>query len=365
MSKQRLLRMAIIGFALLAIAAVACSDDDDDDGGDDGGAAAGGETLQTVIDRDELKCGVKDSQPGFGFLEPDGSFSGFDVEFCKAVAAAVLGDPDKVEYVPATAANRFELLESGEIDVLIRTTTWTASRDVGLHSAFTVTTFYDGQGILVRSDAGFGSLADLEGATVCVTTGTTTEGNLDDAMRAAGVSYSPLALEGDDQNRAAFIEGRCDAWTADKSNLAGQRATFPESDGGPDAVVVLPQTFSKEPLGPVTRDNDSEWFDVVNWVVIGMITADELGVTSSNYESMASDPPNANVARLLGVGFDGGEATDFGLGLDLDFMQNVLAAVGNYDEAYNRTVGAIGLERAGSPNASWLDGGVIYAPPMR
>lgn len=358
-----MLRIGVVAVAVIGLVALACDDDAAADS--DGGGGGGGDTLQAVIDRDELQCGVKDSQPGFGFLEPDGSFSGFDIEFCKAIAAAVLGDASKVEYVPATAANRFELLSSEEIDVLIRTTTWTASRDADLNGAFGLTTFYDGQGILVRADSGFSEIGDLEGATVCVTSGTSTEGNLDDAMKAAGISYTPLALEGDDQNRAAFIEGRCDAWTGDRSNLAGQRATFPEDEGGPSAVTVLAETFSKEPLGPVTRDNDSEWFDVVNWVVIGMITADELGVTSQNFEAMASDPPTAGIARLLGVGFDGAEPTDLGFGIDVDFMQSVLEQVGNYDEAYERTLGALGLPRAGSLNDSWLRGGIIYAPPMR
>ena len=357
-----MLRIAVVAVAALGLFALACDDDDDDDGSSGGG---GGDTLAEVIDRDELKCGVKDSQPGFGFLEPDGSFSGFDIEICKAVAAAVLGDAEKVEYVPATAGNRFELLASGEIDVLIRTTTWTAGRDADLNGAFALTTFYDGQGILVRVEDDVSTLADLEGSTVCVTTGTTTEGSLDDAMKAAGVSYTPLALEGDDPNRAAFIKGRCDAWTADRSNLAGQRATYPDDEGGPSAVTLLPETFSKEPLGPVTRDNDSEWFDVVNWVVIGMITADELGVTGANAGAMASDPRTAAIARLLGVGFDGGEPSDFGLGIDIDFMQDVLGQVGNFDEAYARTLGAIGLTRAGTINDSWLRGGIIYAPPMR
>ena len=352
-----------LGFAMLAVAAlglvlIACDDDDDGGGNGDG-------VLQTVLDRGELKCGVKETQPGFGFLLPDGTRSGNDVEFCRAVAAAVLSNADSVEFVPASAQDRFELLASGEIDVLIRTTTWTASRDANLKGDFVTTTFYDGQGMMVRSDSGIGTLTDLAGATICVTSGTTTEGNLDDQFTARGIAYTPLSFEDDAQIQAAFIEGRCDGWTADKSNLAGQRAQFPDSAGGSAALTILGETLSKEPLGPVTPDNDSQWHDVVQWVVFGMIQADEFGITSGNVASHAANPANRNVARLLGVGVDGNEAEDFGLGIPVDFMQKVLQQVGNFDEVYQRTLTPIGLAREGSLNASWLKGGAIFAPPMR
>ena len=217
MGTSWILRIAVVALAALGLFALAC---DDDDGVDPAtGDVRSGSTLDDVLARGELKCGVKDSQPGFGFLEPDGSFSGFDIEICRAVAVAVLGDAGKVQYVPATAANRFELLASREVDVLIRTTTWTASRDADLNGAFAVTTFYDGQGILVRVADGVRSIGDLEGATVCVTTGTTTEGNLEDAMEAAGVSYTPLGLDGDDptalpSSRGAATPGRPTAPTS-------------------------------------------------------------------------------------------------------------------------------------------------------
>jgi general L-amino acid transport system substrate-binding protein len=350
----------IIGVATVAVfglLAVACGDDDDDAG--DGG---GGDTLATVQDRGTLLCGVKDSQPGFGFLESDGSYSGNDVEFCRAVAAAVLGDADAVEYVLASTDNRFELLSSGEIDVLIRTTTWTASRDAALTADFTATTFYDGQGMMVPSDSSVQSVDDLGGATICVTTGTTTESNLADQMAARDLEYTPLGFGDDTEVLAAFAEGRCDAWTADKSNLAGQRANYSE---GADALRILPDTLSKEPLGPATRDNDSQWHDVVQWVVYGLMTAEELGVTQGNVADMASNPPDINVARLLGVGFEGAESADFGLGIDVDFMQDVIAAVGNFGEVYDRTITPIGLEREGSLNDLWTRGGLIYPPPMR
>lgn len=359
MNKRWMLRIAVVAVAALGLFALACSDDDDDDGDSSAGAGA---TLAAVIDRDELKCGVKDSQPGFGFLDPDGSYSGNDVEFCHAVAAAVLGDSSKVEFVLASAADRFELLASGEIDVLIRTTTWTLSRDADLNGDFTTTTFYDGQGMLVRSDSGITSLAGLDGGNICVTTGTTTESNLDDRFNALGLSYTPVSVADDAAALAAFTAGQCDGWTADKSNLAGQRSSFPE---GEDAVTVLAETMSKEPLGPLTRDDDSEWHDIVQWVVFGMINAEELGVTSQNVAAMASSPPNADVARLLGVAFDGGAVPEPVLGIDADFMQAVLAAVGNYGEVYARTLEPIGLTRSGSLNALWTEGGLIYGPPGR
>ena len=360
MSKKMILRLGVLLIAAIGLVAIACGDDDDDGGG-------GSDTLQEVLDRGTLQCGVKDSQPGFGFLEPDGTFSGNDVEFCRAIAAALFGDSGKVDFVPASAQNRFELLASGEIDVLIRTTTWTSSRDTDLGGQFIMTTFYDGQGMMVRADSGITTIADLEGATICVTTGTTTESNLEDRFAAAGVSYTPLGLENDDQIRTAFVEERCDGWTADKSNLAGQRSTFPDDAGGPESVVILAETLSKEPLGPLVRDGDTEWFDVVQWIVIGMITADELGVTSANVADAAANPASNDIAKLLGVGFDGGDVFPFGeqLGLSDTFMQDVIAQVGNFDEVYERTLAPIGLARAGSLNASWLDGGAIFAPPIK
>ena len=359
MTNRRFFKFAVLAVAVLSMLVIACSNDDENGGGSSDGV------LQQVLDRGELNCGVKESQPGFGFLAADGTRSGNDVEFCKAVAAAVLGNANAVEYVPASAADRFELLASGEIDVLIRTTTWTASRDAELKGDFVTTTFYDGQGMMVRSDSGITSIEDLSGATICVTSGTTTEGNLDDQFTARGIAYTPLSFESDPPILAAFIEGRCDGWTADKSNLAGQRAAYPADAGGSDAVTIIGETLSKEPLGPVTPDNDSQWHDVVQWVVFGMIQADEFGITSENVGSFVANPPNRNIARLLGAGWEGADPEDFGLGIPVDFMQKVLAQVGNYDEVYQRTLTPIGLGRAGSLNASWLEGGAIFAPPMR
>ncbi|NQW17438.1 MAG: amino acid ABC transporter substrate-binding protein [Chloroflexi bacterium] len=357
--------LILAAMAVMSLIAVACSSDDEDTEAADTGSKTG--TLQTVLDRGTINVGVKDSQPGFGNLEPDGTFSGIDVEYGHALAAALFNDKNKVNFVTASAANRFELLASEEIDVLIRTTTWTSSRDIDLNSSFTVTTFYDGQGIIVRADSSIQSLADLEGSTICVTGGTTTEVNLEAKLGEAGIAYTGLVFAGDAEIVEAFIAGRCDAWTADKGNLAGQRANFPADAGGPDSLRILPETLSKEPLGPVVRDGDTEWFDVVQWVVLATMAADELGVTSGNVASMSANPPGSAVANLLGASFDGGAINGFGasLGLSPTFMQSVIGQVGNYDEIYNRTVAPIGLARAGSLNASWTEGGLIYAPPIR
>ena len=360
---MRFSRLLLLLLALftIAIVAAACGDDDDN------GAAASGDTLKTVLDRGKIKVGVKDSQPGFGNLEPDGTFSGQDVEFAHALAAALFNNKNAVEFVVASAADRFELLSSEEIDVLIRTTTWTSSRDIDLNSSFTVTTFYDGQGIIVNADSPIQSLADLEGSTICVTGGTTTEVNLAARLGALGINHTALSFEGDPEIVAAFTAGRCDAWTADKGNLAGQRANFPADAGGPESLRVLPATLSKEPLGPVVRDGDTEWFDIVQWVVFGTMVADELGVNSGNVAAMAANPPSKDVGALLGASFAGAPVTEFGtsLGLSATFMQSVIGQVGNNDEIYERTIAQIGLPRAGSLNASWLDGGLIYAPPIK
>ncbi len=322
-------------------------------------------TLETIIDRGMLKCGVNDNLTGFGVVTSDGSFEGFDIDFCKAVAAAILGDSTKVEYTPLTAAARFEALGAGEIDLLIRNTTWTASRDRELEQDFTVTTFYDGQGMMVYADSGYDSIDDMEGATVCVLQGTTTELNLDDRFTGTGMSYTPLTFETNDPLQAAFEEKRCDGWTTDKSGLASKRAEFPESAGGPDALKVLPETLSKEPLGPLTRDNDSEFYDVVQWVVFGMMQAEESGITSSNVAEMAASPSDPGMARLLGASFEGGEVQDFNFGIPKDFMQKVISQVGNYGEVYDKHLVPLGLERAGSLNALWTEGGLIYPPPFR
>ena len=330
------------------------------------GRQAAEDTLSVVIERGNLVCGVKADTPGFGVFNPDGTVDGNDADYCRAVAAAVFGDSSKLEFKEATSANRFELLAAKEIDVLIRTTTWTASRDADLNVAFAPTTFYDGAGIMVKADAGLTSVSQLGNATICILDGTSTQGAVSDYFTEQGLRYEELTFQQNPELRAAFISGQCDAWSSDKSQLGGHQFTLQTDDS--ISAVVLPETLSKEPLGPSVRDYDSEWEDLVRWVVNGMIIAEEQGVTSGNVSQMAANPPNNTVARLLGVGFDGGAPSNLGIGhgkIEGTFMQNVIAQVGNYGEAYDATLERVGLTRAGSPNASYVDGGLLYAPPMR
>ena len=327
------------------------------------------DTLGQVIDRGELKCGVKQTQPLFGFRERDGTVSGFDIEFCKAIAAAVLGDPTRVWYIDASdAATRFYLLADAEIDVLIRTTTFTASRDRELKVDFAQPIFYTGQGFAVREDSGIASTSDMGDATICVRTGTTTEQNVADHFTELGLSYHPLGGSRDDIEDA-FFAGRCDVLTYDSGLLASLLAA--RTDG--DDYVILPQIISKEPLAPGVRDYDSEWKDVVNWVVHGLIAAEELGITQANVDSLAADPPNETVARLLGVSWQGGEVYAHGFDrIDAQFIQRAIAAVGNYGEIYERTVGDyiprrctlndLVINNAGCPDGQ---GGIMYALPYR
>ena len=348
--------LTLMALLLVALAAAACGGDSEE---------ARGDTLGEILDRGSLVCGIKADTPGFGVLNPDGTADGNDVEYCRALAAAVFGDKDKVEFKEATSANRFELLAASEIDVLIRTTTWTASRDANLNVAFAPTTFYDGAGVMVKADANVSSVKDLDGATICILDGTSTQGAVSDFFSENGLTYSELTFQANPEVRASFITDQCDGWSSDKSQLGGHQFTL-NADGV--NAVVLPETLSKEPLGPSVRDYDSEWEDVVRWVVNGMIIAEEQGVTMGNVGQMAANPPNNTVARLLGVGFQGGAPSNLGIGhgrIPATFMQDVVAQVGNYGEAYERTLERVGLTRAGSPNASYLDGGLIYAPPMR
>ncbi|MGH2685958.1 MAG: amino acid ABC transporter substrate-binding protein, partial [Actinomycetota bacterium] len=285
-------RWLTVLFAFVLLGA-ACTGDDGDEGADGSTTTEPsevtlvqeeGSVLETVRDRGTLNCGVNDAVPGFGFVDEAGDFSGFDIDFCRAIAAAVLGDAEAVEFMPLTAEQRFTALQSGEIDVLDRNTTWTSTRDCGEGAAFVTTTFYDGQGMMVRSDAGFDAIDDMAGTTICVLSGTTTELNLATRFNAAGLDFTPLSFEDNDTLREAFLNDQCDGWTSDKSQLAAHRSTFPEAEGGPDALVILEETFSKEPLGPVVRDGDSKWFDAVNWAVIATIQAEEFGITSDNVQ---------------------------------------------------------------------------------
>lgn len=324
------------------------------------GAQAQGNTLQQVKDRGTLNCGVNNAVPGFGSVTAEGEYRGFDIDFCRAVAAAVLDDPEAVEFKPLTAEQRFTALQAGEIDVLIRNTTWTASRDGQEGATFLTTTFYDGQGMMVRADSSYQELEDMDGTTICVLSGTTTELNLASVFRARGIDHQPRTYEDNETLQQAFIQERCDGWTSDKSQLAGVRSNWPDNQGGPEALRILDETFSKEPLGPVVRDGDSQWAQVVDWVVIATIQAEEFGITSENVDQM-QDSDNPEIARFLG-----GEDFDAGLGLPNDFAVKVIEAVGNYGEIYNRNVGpdtTLGLERG--MNRLWTEGGLHYAPPYR
>ena len=321
-------------------------------------AAQSGGRLQIVLDRGNLLCGVNDQLPGFGILESDGAYSGFDVDFCKAVAAAVLGDAEAVEYRSASAQERFTLVSTGEIDVLFRNSTWTLTRDsaeVGME--FMPVNFYDGQGMMVRADSGIETLEDMEGATVCVQSGTTTELNLNDSFRALGIEFSPVVFEDNDATAGAYDEGRCDGFTTDKSGLVASRTKLQN----PDDHVILDVTMSKEPLGGAVAQGDARWADAVRWTIYGLITAEELGVTTANIDDMlASEDPN--VRRLLGVEGDLGAK----LGLPNDFMVAAIRAVGNYGEIYERNLGPdtpFALPRG--LNNLYTNGGVQYAPPLR
>lgn len=365
MRRRGLFAKAAVLVAVLALVAAACNGDEEaaDDEEVQPGQQAGG-TLQQVRDRGTLICGVNDAVPGFGLQTAEGEFEGFDVDYCRAVAAGVLGDPDAVEYVPLTAETRFTALQAGEIDVLIRNTTWTASRDGGEGATFATTTFYDGQGMMVRTDSGFGALEDLDGETICVLSGTTTELNLATVFTARGIDFEQLSFEDNETLQQAFERGRCSGWTSDKSQLAGVRSAWPEGDGGPEALTILDETMSKEPLGPVTRDGDSQWSQVVDWIAIATIQAEEFGITSDNVQEMTNtDDPE--IARFLGQPGEEG-VFDAGLGLDPDFAVTVISAVGNYGEIYERHVGPdtpLGLERG--LNDLWTEGGLHYPPPYR
>ena len=362
---KRLLLLVVV----LAMVVAACGGDGADDTttttAADGGGQVGDGVLAEVQARGVLNCGVNQELVGFGVINPAGDFEGFDIDYCKAVAAGVLGDANAVEYKALTAQQRFTALQAGEIDVLIRNTTWTASRDGKEGGTFLTTTFYDGQGMMVKSDSGISSLEDMNNTTVCVQSGTTTELNLADQFAARGLAFTPLTFDSNDELRPAFVQDQCDGWTSDKSQIASFRSQNPEADGGPEAWTILPETMSKEPLGPMVRDGDSEWAQVVNWVVFATIQAEEFGLDSGNVESYSGDDPN--ILKFLGrESGDPPTIADPGLGLPTDFAVKVISQVGNYEEIFDRHLGAatpLGLPRG--VNSLWTDGGLLYAPPYR
>lgn len=377
--------MPLLGLLVLALVVTACGDTAPSaDASEDAGASAPATStapdesaaaseapeqpsegrLALVQERGQLICGVNGGLPGFSFLEDDGTNSGFDADFCRALAAAVLGDPEAVEFRALSTDQRGPALQTGEVDVLIRNTTWTVSRDTSW-GLFAPTTFYDGQAIMVNSTLTDATTIDeLEGATVCVQSGTTTELNLTDRM---GDSIEPIVFPEIEPTYAAYEEGRCDAVTSDRSQLVAQRTAF----ANPDDHLILEEVMSKEPLGPVAPLNDDQWFNVVKWVVYATIQAEELEITQANVEDIAASTEDPVVQRLLGVPFspeEGEPAAPFesGLGLEPDWVVTVISAVGNYGEIYDRNLGPgtpFDLERG--LNNLWTDGGLLYAPPYR
>ena len=321
------------------------------------GAAAAG-TLDDVKARGKLNCGVSTGLVGFAAPDANGEWKGFDVSVCRSVAAAVLGDASAVEFVPTTGKTRFTALASGEIDMLARNTSLTFSRDVDLKFEFVGVNYYDGQGFMVPKELGVGSAKDLDGATICIQTGTTTELNLADFFRSNNISYEPVPIETNPEAQQQYLAGACDVYTTDASGLAATRATFED----PSAHVVLPEIVSKEPLGPLVRHGDNEWGDIVRWTLNALITAEELGVTSANMGEMAGGTNNPEINRLMGTEGNLGEM----LGLDAEWAQRVLAVGGNYAEVFEQNIGEntpIGLSRG--LNAQWTDGGLLYSPPFR
>ncbi|MDE0196507.1 MAG: amino acid ABC transporter substrate-binding protein [bacterium] len=316
---------------------------------------AGGR-LAEVQARGDVRCGVRDALPGFNFLTPDGEHEGFDSDFCRVIAAAVLGDAGAVDFVDLATADRFTALQSGEIDVLVRNTTFTASRDGKEAANFVYTTLYDGQGVVVPASTGITDLEGLADANICVAQGTTTELNLTDVMRSRGIPFNPVTFGESSEARVGYTAGQCEAFTSDKSSLAVFK--FEIEEGGGDEQFILPETISKEPLGPAVLDGDTEWAQVVQWAVMATIQAWEFGLDSGNIASATGDNPA--LARFLGE-----EGFDPGLGLPSDFAVQVVSQVGNYEEIYRQHLEPLGLPLDGSVNDLWTNGGLLYVPPYR
>ena len=321
-----------------------------------GSAQAG--TLEDVQARGTLNCVVSTGIAGFAYPDDAGEWHGFDIDFCRATAAAVLGDPKAIKAVTSTGKTRFTKLNAGEGDVLWRNTTITFSRDVGVKLRFHAVNYYDGQGFMVPKALGISSAKELDGASVCIQTGTTTELNLADYFYSNGMKYEAVTIETNDEARQNYLAGRCDVYTTDASGLASTRSTFTD----PENHMVLPEIISKEPLGPATRHGDDQWSDIITWVLNATITAEEKGITQANADDMKANSKDPEVLRLLGV--EGNQGAE--LGLSVDWAYNIIKAVGNYGEIFERNIGAntpIGLARG--LNALWTDGGLQYSPPFR
>jgi general L-amino acid transport system substrate-binding protein len=315
-------------------------------------------TLDDVKNRGFLKCGVTTGLAGFAAPDDSGEWAGLDADMCRAVAVAVFGDPSKVEFITTTGKSRFPALNNNEIDMLARNTTWTLSRDVNLSFEFVGVNFYDGQGFMIPSSLGVSSATELEGASVCIQTGTTTELNLADYFEENGMSYEALPIETNDEGKENLFAGRCDVYTTDASGLASTRAAAAD----PSKWVVLPEIISKEPLGPLVRHGDHQWGDVVRWSLNAMIIAEELGITSENAAELKASSPNKEVLRLLGAESGYGDMLE----LSDDWAYNIITMIGNYSESYEANVGPdTPLQIARGLNALWTDGGILYAPPFR
>jgi general L-amino acid transport system substrate-binding protein len=319
--------------------------------------AAGTNLIETIRTRGQLICGVSTGLAGFSAPDSQGRWTGFDVDYCRAVAVAIFGtDQNRVRFVATTAQARFTALQSGEVDMLARNTTWTLSRDTSLGLDFPATSFYDGQGFMVKRSLGVTSARQLDGATVCVQPGTTTEQNLTDWARANRVTIRPVVIERQEDNTAAYNAGRCDAYTTDASGLAAVRSTLQN----PNDHIILPEIISKEPLGPLVRHGDQRFADLVRWTHFALIAAEELGLTSANVEAAATGDQRPEVARMLGRSGDLGQM----LGVDNRWVVNLIKIMGNYGEVFDRNLTPLGLQRG--PNALWTTpGGLQYAPPFR
>jgi general L-amino acid transport system substrate-binding protein len=320
------------------------------------GIASAG-TLNDVKERGKLYCGVNTGLPGFSQPDASEKWKGLDVDLCRAVAAAVLGDATKVNFVSTSGKNRFTTLNSGGVDLLSRNTTWTFTRDTGVKLDFAGINYYDGQGFMIRKDLGIISAKELDGAAVCIQVGTTSELNLTDFFNANDMSYEPVPIETNAEAQANYLSGRCDVYTMHASGLASTRASMPN----PNDHVILPEIISKEPLGPAVRQGDSQWADVVRWSLNAMITAEELGITSANVDQMKKSN-NPEALRLLGSQGAYGEMLD----LNNDWAYQIIKQVGNYGESFDRNIGpktALRLERG--LNALWINGGLLYSPPFR
>ena len=337
------LTLAALGVAGAMIASTAMAD------------GHGNSTLAQVKEKGFVQCGVSQGLPGFSNADDSGNWTGLDVDLCRGVAAAVFGDANAVKFTPLSAKQRFTALASGEIDILSRNTTWTMTRDTQLGLNFAGVNYYDGQGMMVPTALGVSSALELDGANICTNTGTTTELNITDFFRANGMSFNLVAFEKADEVVAAYDSGRCDVYTTDRSGLAAQRGKLT----APDSHMVLSEIISKEPLGPVVRQGDDQWFNIVRWTLNAMINAEELGITSENVNATEFNDVSPSVARLVGKEGNFGEE----LGLDNKWAYNIIRQVGNYAESYNANVTPLGLARG--VNALWSDGGILYAAPIR